>query len=77
VQTSFRAARKPSAFAEEHADPHPRLAVRHLYHSGRALRERDPPDHHYLTLPSAGVGALLLMAVHYDLSVIAIVASSC
>ena len=32
----------------EHADPHPRRALRHLYHSRRALRKRDPPDHHYL-----------------------------
>jgi multidrug efflux pump subunit AcrB len=33
---------------EEHADPHRRVALRHLSHPRHALRELDPPDHHHL-----------------------------
>ena len=37
----------------EHADPHSRVALRHLYYSRRTLRECDPPDHHHLN-PAIG-----------------------
>ena len=39
--------------AEEHADSHHRIAVRHLSHPRRAVREPDPPDHHHLD-PAVG-----------------------
>jgi glucose/arabinose dehydrogenase len=41
------------SLAEEHADPHRRIAVRHLPHPRHSLRERDPPDHHHLD-PAVG-----------------------
>ena len=59
--------------AVEHADPHRRRALRHLPDPRRTLRAYSPITI-ISTLPSAGLGALLLlMAFHYDLSVIAIV----
>ena len=75
LQTSFQGnAQAFGASSVEHAGSHRRGALRHLPHSRRALREFDDPITIISTLPSAGLGALLLlMAVHYDLSVIAIV----
>ena len=53
---------------------HRRSAVRHLSHPRHSVRERGPPGRVLSTLPAAGLGALLLlMAAHYDLTVIAIV----
>ena len=42
--------------------------------AGRALRKPHPSDHHSVTLPSAGIGALLALIVSgNDLGVIAII----
>jgi multidrug efflux pump len=50
-----------SGVAVEHAAADPGGGGHHVHRAGGAVREHDPPGHHPLDLPSAGVGALLAL----------------
>jgi len=84
LKRSWRAALTPDEFpgqrpgirsiAEEHTYPYRRIALRHLPDPRILYESVIHPITIISTLPSAGLGALLLLvAVHADLSVIAIV----